>query len=234
MCALSREEFCGRAPSFVGDILWEHLVLLQQDVDRDAAALKNAPSNLSETSTEPVSMPRLPPSPPGAQQPLYHQSPQKTYHTLSPQRHAPYSAPTPPLSYTSLDHRQATPPLTAPVKTEFKTEYPAPVSSHYPQYNQYQAYQRLPYQPYYYDPLQPPVSSHQYPVFPAGPGPAQLSSLVPVDPGSQVTAGRWPVPVSTGAAGTYQVRIISHYFDPLPPPANTILRKLSLSRSQPS
>ena len=90
MCALSREEFCGRAPSFVGDILWEHLVLLQQDVDRDAAALKNAPSNLSETSTDPVSIPRLPPSPPGAQQPQYHQSPQKTYHTLSPQRHAPY------------------------------------------------------------------------------------------------------------------------------------------------
>ena len=43
MCALSREEFCGRTPSFVGDILWEHLVLLQQDVDRDAAALKNSP-----------------------------------------------------------------------------------------------------------------------------------------------------------------------------------------------
>ena len=211
MCALSREEFCGRAPSFVGDILWEHLVLLQQDVDRDAAALKNAPSNLSETSTEPVSMPRLPPSPPGAQQPLYHQSPQKTYHTLSPQRHAPYSAPTPPLSYTSLDHRQATPPL--PVKTEFKqefkTEYPAPVSSHYPQYSQYQAYPRLAYQPYpYYDPtLQPPVSSHQYThtAFPAGPSP------VPVDHAAQVSAGRWPAPVSSGAAGSYQVRIISHY-----------------------
>ena len=213
MCALSREEFCRRAPSFVGDILWEHLVLLQQDVDREAAALKNAPSNLSETSTEPVSMPRLPPSPPGAQQPHYQPSPQKTYHSLSPQRHAHYSAPTPPLSYTSLDHRQATPPLTAPVKTEFKTEYPAPLSSHYPQYNQYQAYQRLPYQPYYYDPmpLQPPVSSHQYPAFPAGPAPAQLSSLVPVDPASQVTAGRWPAPVSSGAAGSYQVRIISHY-----------------------
>ena len=209
MCALSREEFCGRAPSFVGDILWEHLVLLQQDVDRDAAALKNAPSNLSETSTEPVSMPRLPPSPPGAQQPLYHQSPQKTYHTLSPQRHAPYSAPTPPLSYTSLDHRQATPPL--PVKTEFKqefkTEYPAPVNSHYPQYTQYQAYPRLPYQPYpYYDPaLQPPVSAHQYTAFPAGPAP------VPVDHAAQVSVGRWPAPVSSGAAGSYQVRIISHY-----------------------
>ena len=54
MCALSKEEFCARAPVFVGDILWEHLVLLQKDVDRKSAALKNAPSNLSETSTEPT------------------------------------------------------------------------------------------------------------------------------------------------------------------------------------
>ena len=48
ICALSREEFCGRAHSFVADILWEHLVLLQQEVDRDVAALKNVLSNLSE------------------------------------------------------------------------------------------------------------------------------------------------------------------------------------------
>ena len=54
MCPLSKEEFCARAPVFVGDILWEHLVLLQKDVDRKSAALKNAPSNLSETSTEPT------------------------------------------------------------------------------------------------------------------------------------------------------------------------------------
>ena len=46
------------------DILWDHLVLLQQDVDRDAAALKIVPSNLCKTLTDPVSMPRLPPSPP--------------------------------------------------------------------------------------------------------------------------------------------------------------------------
>ena len=105
------------------DILWDHLVLLQQDVDRDAAALKIVPSNLCKTLTDPVSMPRLPPSPPGTQQPQYHQSPQKTYLTLSPQRHTPYSAPTSPLLYTSLDYRQATPPLL--VKTEFKQEFKA-------------------------------------------------------------------------------------------------------------
>ena len=51
--ALSIEGFCGRAPSFVADILWEHLVLLQKDVERDAAALKNVLSNLSETLTDP-------------------------------------------------------------------------------------------------------------------------------------------------------------------------------------
>ena len=123
MCVLSQGKFCGRAPSFVVDILWDHLVLLQQDVDRDAAALKIIPSNLCKTLTDPVSMPRLPPSPPGAQQPQYHQSPQKTYLTLSPQRHTPYSAPTSPLSYTSLDYRQATSPLL--VKTEFKQEFKA-------------------------------------------------------------------------------------------------------------
>ena len=86
MCGLSKEEFCARAPVFVGDILWEHLVLLQQDVDREKAALKNAPSNLSETSTDPVS---LPPSPPSSQHYPVSHSPQKTYHTLSPSRHTP-------------------------------------------------------------------------------------------------------------------------------------------------
>ena len=96
------------------DILWDHLVLLQQDVDRDAAALKIVPSNLCKTLTDPVSMPRLPPSPPGAQQPQYHQSPQKTYLTLSPQRH---------LS-SSRSSRQSTEYLTS-----------AAVSSHYHQYN---------------------------------------------------------------------------------------------------
>ena len=96
------------------DILWDHLVLLQQDVDRDAAALKIVPSNLCKTLTEPVSMPRLPPSPPGAQQPQYHQSPQKTYLTLSPQRHLG----------SSRSSRQSTEYLTS-----------AAVSSHYHQYN---------------------------------------------------------------------------------------------------
>ena len=66
LCVLSQGKFCGRAPSFVVDILWDHLVLLQQDVDRDAAALKIVPSNLCKTLTDPVSMPRLPPSPLGA------------------------------------------------------------------------------------------------------------------------------------------------------------------------
>ena len=104
-------------------------------------------------------MPRLPPSPPGAQQPQYHQSPQKTYLTLSPQRHTPYSAPTSPLLYTSLDYRQATPPLL--VKTEFKQEYPtsaAAITTSTTSTRPTRGYPTSP-TPTMYDPaLQPPVS----------------------------------------------------------------------------
>ena len=212
MCGLSKEEFCTRAPVFVGDILWEHLVLLQQDVDREKAALKNAPSNLSETSTDPVS---LPPSPPTSQTMLYQcQSPQKTYHTLSPQRH--YAAPTPPLTYTNLDTSAMRPATNTPPVT-IKSEYPpapVPVTSHMPTYNQYQqyqTYQRLshPYQHYpgynVYD-MQAAAVSQQYPAFPQHPVPTPAPVPVTGDQ-AQVTGQRW-----TGSSGhSYQVRIISHY-----------------------
>ena len=74
--------------------------------------------------------------------------------------------------------------------------------------------QRLPYQPYpYYDSaLQPPVSVfHQYTAhtaFQSGPAPA---SLLPVEHVAKVSAWRWSAPVSSAAAGSYQVRIISYY-----------------------
>ena len=167
MCGLSKEEFCSRAPVFVGDILWEHLVLLQQDVDREKAALKNAPSNLSETSTDPVSLPPSPQMYPVSQ----NHSPQKTYHTLSPHRHTPYPAPST-ATYTSLDSRQPSPPL------NIKTEYPpsVPVTSHmtssYSQYHgQYQSYPRPVYPSQYpynvYEMQAAAAVSQQYPgVFP--------------------------------------------------------------------
>ena len=163
MCGLTKEEFCSRAPVFVGDILWEHLVLLQQDVDREKAALKNAPSNLSETSTEPVSLPVSSPH-----QQLYSQptaqpaaSPLKTYHTLSSYQQQPSSSP--------------------PLST-IKTEYPVPVTSYSAQYHQYPAqYQSRPAQPvyahypYYPDPM---VASSPYPaLFPVSSQPAAAGQL---------------------------------------------------------
>ncbi|XP_065338281.1 ets DNA-binding protein pokkuri isoform X4 [Cloeon dipterum] len=35
ICSMGKEAFLGRAPPFMGDILWEHLEILQKDVERD-------------------------------------------------------------------------------------------------------------------------------------------------------------------------------------------------------
>ena len=51
MCSLSKEEFLGRAPPFMGDILWAHLEILQKDVEKDRANIENVPSNFPETAT---------------------------------------------------------------------------------------------------------------------------------------------------------------------------------------
>ena len=161
MCSLTKEEFCTRAPVFVGDILWEHLVLLQQDVDREKAALKNAPSNLSETSTEPVSLPSSSPhqlysqpAPPAAA------SPHKTYHTLA-----------------SYQQPASSPPLPS-----IKTEYPVPVTS-YAQYHpatQYSHYQQS-------RPAVQPVYGH-YPYYPADPMVTPASSYPALFPVSSQPA----------------------------------------------
>ncbi|CAG9813547.1 unnamed protein product [Phaedon cochleariae] len=37
MCGMGKEAFSARAPAFVGDILWEHLELLQKDVEKERA-----------------------------------------------------------------------------------------------------------------------------------------------------------------------------------------------------
>jgi len=211
MCELSKEEFCRQAPVFVGDILWEHLVLLQQDVDREKLELKNVPLNLSETSTEPVSMP---PSPPQTYQPhspkkSYHApSPQKSYHAPSPHRsyhsaspHPNYHPPSPPLTYTNLDTTQTTSapqqtrqPSPPPIKSEYltlKSEYPTTTTyNHY----HYQQYDRIPqYQHYPYPHIQPnPYEMPSPYVF----NPHQSSQQAPVDPlaPSGQVSSRWAAP----------------------------------------
>ncbi|XP_064471644.1 ETS-like protein pointed isoform X2 [Ornithodoros turicata] len=49
MCALGKDAFLTRAPPFMGDILWEHLDILQKDVEKERASLENVPSNLYES-----------------------------------------------------------------------------------------------------------------------------------------------------------------------------------------
>uniref|UniRef100_T1J9J7 ETS domain-containing protein n=1 Tax=Strigamia maritima TaxID=126957 RepID=T1J9J7_STRMM len=49
MCALGKEAFLDRAPPFMGDILWEHLDILQKDVERERAYLENVPANFYES-----------------------------------------------------------------------------------------------------------------------------------------------------------------------------------------
>jgi len=125
MCELSKEEFCKKAPMFVGDILWEHLVLLQQDVDREKVALRNTPSKLSETCTDPSGIrpsSRSPPTERVSPYPTSH-SPYPTSHSPYPTSHSPYPtshSPYPPsqspqktyLDLTSLDApRLPSPPL---------------------------------------------------------------------------------------------------------------------------
>ncbi|XP_076546209.1 ETS transcription factor pointed isoform X3 [Osmia lignaria lignaria] len=49
ICAMGKESFLARAPAFMGDILWEHLELLQKDVDAAKASLENMPGNVYES-----------------------------------------------------------------------------------------------------------------------------------------------------------------------------------------
>ncbi|XP_020281103.1 ETS-like protein pointed isoform X2 [Pseudomyrmex gracilis] len=49
ICAMGKESFLARAPSYTGDILWEHLEILQKDVDAAKASVENVPANLYES-----------------------------------------------------------------------------------------------------------------------------------------------------------------------------------------
>ncbi|KAI8425038.1 hypothetical protein MSG28_006914 [Choristoneura fumiferana] len=57
ICAMGREQFVARAPAFMGDILWEHLEILQKDVEKERSLLANVPPNMYESN---VCLPELP------------------------------------------------------------------------------------------------------------------------------------------------------------------------------
>ncbi|GLV44651.1 pointed [Carabus blaptoides fortunei] len=49
ICAMGKDAFLARAPAFLGDILWEHLEILQKDVEKEHSVLENVPPNLYES-----------------------------------------------------------------------------------------------------------------------------------------------------------------------------------------
>ncbi|KAJ8925406.1 hypothetical protein NQ315_009238, partial [Exocentrus adspersus] len=56
ICAMGKDAFSARAPAFVGDILWEHLELLQKDLEKERAMNNSVVSN---NMYEPMCVPQL-------------------------------------------------------------------------------------------------------------------------------------------------------------------------------
>jgi len=164
MCELSKEEFCKKAPMFVGDILWEHLVLLQQDVDREKVALRNTPSKLSETCTDPSGI-----RPSSRSSPTERASPYPTSHSPYPSSHSPYPpSQSPQKTYTSLDAPRLPSP---PVKHEL------PVRNH-PDYHNVQEYQiKTEASQYHQGYPQYLAYPHQYPTYPTYQGASQYPPI---------------------------------------------------------
>ena len=206
MCSLKKDDFCGVAPVFVGDILWEHLQLLQQECDKELSALKYAAPKLSETSPQlPVSPPRnMTPFSPRTytnldQAPVYQHRTQHNHvqqhfdqrYTPSPHHDqrvspAPHTenrvSPAPPImdnrvSPALMDHQRISP---VPVKTEYpvKQEYSTQYNLQYAQYTQYPPRTMYQYPPAAAYQQYMPVQSHPY--FPATDLPA--AAALPVQP----------------------------------------------------
>ncbi|XP_063387388.1 protein C-ets-1 isoform X2 [Cydia fagiglandana] len=117
ICAMGREEFVARAPAFMGDILWEHLEILQKDVEKERSLLANVPPNMYESN---VCLPELPDYiPPPAHH--YNNNNNNTggYTTGGP-RDTTYG-------YTEAAAAPApAPPAASPLDEYYQPEYPAP------------------------------------------------------------------------------------------------------------
>ncbi|XP_063831355.1 ETS-like protein pointed isoform X1 [Ostrinia nubilalis] len=118
ICAMGREEFVARAPAFMGDILWEHLEILQKDVEKERSLLANVPPNMYESN---VCLPELPDYIPP---PAHHYNNNNNtggYTTGGPRE-------TPGYGYTEASGAQGAPAPTAasPLEEYYQPEYPAP------------------------------------------------------------------------------------------------------------
>jgi hypothetical protein len=114
MCSLRKDDFCSRAPVFVGDILWEHLQLLQSEVDREQAALKNAPPKLSEIAQNPAAISPTPPPPRSypvhlTASPSHHHRPYSAHHYPPSASSPPHQTPYPTASRASIVYAHSPP-----------------------------------------------------------------------------------------------------------------------------
>ncbi|XP_077985724.1 protein C-ets-1-like isoform X1 [Glandiceps talaboti] len=63
LCCMPKEEFLSRAPPFAGDILWEHLDMLQKESDRmSAMSMSSTVSTVTTSTTTSVPLDQVPPS----------------------------------------------------------------------------------------------------------------------------------------------------------------------------
>ncbi|KAL0269813.1 UNVERIFIED_CONTAM: hypothetical protein PYX00_007421 [Menopon gallinae] len=82
ICAMGKENFLARAPPFTGDILWEHLEILQKEVERDRDKTTIANSAVPGNLYEPVCVPDL-----NELLGSYHSSEEKSHRTPSAATH---------------------------------------------------------------------------------------------------------------------------------------------------
>ncbi|XP_041970000.1 ETS-like protein pointed isoform X2 [Aricia agestis] len=167
ICAMGREEFVARAPAFMGDILWEHLEILQKDVEKERSLLANVPPNMYESN---VCLPELPDYLPPPAHHYNNNNNTGTYINLESSRSRPratssgYTTGGPRETSTYYTEGGAAPPAPAaasPLDEYYQPEYPPAPQPYLDEYYHHQhAHQQPPIHEHKY---QPPQYTKPYP-----------------------------------------------------------------------
>ncbi|XP_011550509.1 ETS-like protein pointed isoform X2 [Plutella xylostella] len=154
ICAMGREAFVARAPAFMGDILWEHLEILQKDVEKERSLLANVPPNMYESN---VCLPELPDYlPPPAHH--YNNNNNTGGYTTGGPRDSQYGYAEPTGAAAAPAPPSAAP---SPLDEYYQPEYPGPAPA--PLYSE-EYYQHAHPQPLLHDhKYQPHVYTKPYP-----------------------------------------------------------------------
>lgn len=202
MCALGRENFLARAPPFTGEILWEHLEILQKDLET-TTSLQNVPSDIYESVCAPDMSSFLQQAP--RPQRMYPEPIQSPYHLMMPMhRGYPLKEEAAAYGLRTIDDLCAVSneyqPPAAHMKTNMYQQHPYPEPTRGDFYNMQEKYfqkQTNPYQRYpdpYGFPSPPSVPYQQ-------PGPEPTYTQLPEKPMNQFnnTSGSVQGPCFTGS-----------------------------------